>query len=276
MVWVSDDTASAAVKTAIKKIERSNVGDICDTWQGLGMLVGVALEELLTNPENYRDDHMGFCKPAKNNQHSTKWREEGNKFFAFKDDLLSLEQSLECYTKCIAYATASSRELALGYANRSAVLLKLNRPKECLEDIESALIANYPKESRPKLWIRRAEAYEKLAEHNFSAAKFWLNKTPLREAGRSQMVEMLRNYSETRCDDTAEVAEPAIPELKSPNSKYPYVSSAVDLEFLSFSEKKIVATRDIEIGEVLFIEKPYSRLTGDRYFYTYCTHCLNS
>lgn len=64
---------------------------------------------------------------AKDNKDSVKFRENGNKIFVFKKDAKGLEEALEWYTKSVAYAVPKSQELAVSYANRSAVLIKVMR-----------------------------------------------------------------------------------------------------------------------------------------------------
>lgn len=64
---------------------------------------------------------------AKDNKESIKFRENGNKIFVFKKDAKGLEEALEWYTKSVAYAVPKSQDLAVSYANRSAVLIKVTR-----------------------------------------------------------------------------------------------------------------------------------------------------
>lgn len=249
--------------------------------------VSPALEFIATDQElsEIHNDEIAplfcqeFCKQLKSNEESSKLRDLGNKFFCsnYKGNLMNLERlerSLECYSTCIAYATPESKELALGYANRSAVLLSLNRPKECLQDCDRALHHNYPDELKPKLYFRQAQAYSKLAEHSCIIAKYWLEEMEVSEE-RQNMEESLKSYSVAKYKDVADEG-PILPELKSPNEKIPCLSDAVDIVYSDTFGKRLVATRDIDIGEVLVIDKPYTLIPFERFSYFYCSNCLGS
>lgn len=71
--------------------------------------------------------------------------------------------------------------------------------------------------------------------------------------------------------------EDVIPELKSRNEKFPCASDAIDVQYTKKYGRHIVATRDIEIGEILIVEQPYSRfihLEDPSVKYTHCFYCL--
>lgn len=80
-------------------------------------------------------------------------RNEGNKFFKTKDYV----SALECYNRSICLATGGSENLAIGYANRSAVYLNSGFYTFCLDNIKLALENNYPEKLRLKLEQRRKE-----------------------------------------------------------------------------------------------------------------------
>lgn len=215
-----------------------------------------------------------FRRP-KSNKKSSKLREQGNSFFRSSNDLLSLERALECYTKCIAYAKAHSEEIALGYSNRSYVLLRLNRPKECLEDIERALRYNYALMLKAKLYARQGEAYAKLAEQSYIAAKYWLNEVPVRDSDRNELARALKDYSASKYKSTID-QDPEVPVIERPHSKIPYISDAIEIEHFGPFDRKIIATRDIELGEIIVLEEAYSLLQFEKFFYTHCSFCLSS
>lgn len=243
--------------------------------------VSTALNFLIHDGDalQYPGNGGGLGHQSKSNTESMLLREEGNEFFRSNSDILSMEKALECYTKSIAHAEADSEEIALGYANRAAVLLKLNRPKECLEDIERVLHNNnYPEKSKPKLYMRQGDTYLKLVEHSYIAAKYWLEKVPKGDVGRSEQEEILKDYlySESIYKEISN-EQPEVPLIKSPSSQIPYMSDAVEVVYSGPFEQKLVATRDIDIGETLAVEdKPYSQFLLDKYSFVYCSHCMCS
>lgn len=79
------------------------------------------------------------------------YRNLGNKAFYRKGDA----DALKYYTKSVAASPIDSEELALAYANRSAVLFKLKKYNSSLLDINRALEKNYPDFLKQKLYDRK-------------------------------------------------------------------------------------------------------------------------
>ncbi|CAI2727979.1 unnamed protein product [Schistosoma spindalis] len=90
---------------------------------------------------------------VKNNSIAKQKREHGNK--AWRTNNLSL--ALRYYTEAIFFAS-SSEEKALGYGNRSCVLSRIGVHEAVIQDIDLAIKYNFPKDRRPRLFIRRAQS----------------------------------------------------------------------------------------------------------------------
>ncbi|KAF4524027.1 hypothetical protein B566_EDAN013129 [Ephemera danica] len=86
---------------------------------------------------------------------SEKFRKEGNETYQKTE----MKKAHELYTKSISYAPVDSAELALAYANRSAVLRSMKKCRECLMDIERALSHGYPKKKSFKLLLREMQCH---------------------------------------------------------------------------------------------------------------------
>lgn len=80
-------------------------------------------------------------------------REKGNKEFLRKKDLLALQT----YSESVALAPIDSVELALAFANRSAVTQYLKEYKACINDIDRALAGKYPEHLLHKLYERKGK-----------------------------------------------------------------------------------------------------------------------
>lgn len=212
-------------------------------------------------------------KTIKNDQQAVFFREAGNHFFRINDDL-GLKTSLEYYMRSIAYGIPGSKEVALTYANRSAVLLKLKRFNECLEDIATALQANYPKDLKPKLYVRRAECYSKMARDSYIDAKQWLSKVPVNDPKLQSLKGFLKEYPSSKEKERNIDEENVIPELKNPSKKFPCASDAVDVKYSNEFGRHIVATRNIDIGEILIVDKPYFQELDDELYFANCSHCM--
>lgn len=105
--------------------------------------------------------------PPKCSKQSVAFREKGNQEFLQKMDLLAIRT----YSASIAFAPLHSEELALAFANRSAVTYRLKEYKPCIEDIERALTTGkYPQHLFYKLYERKGKC-QKCLGMNTSAKK---------------------------------------------------------------------------------------------------------
>lgn len=214
-------------------------------------------------------------KSKKSNEESLKFREIGNKLFQEKKDSENLDKALTAYMTSIAYALPDSQEMAISYANRSAIFFSVDRSEECLKDIETALSLNYPESLKPKLLFRKGACYAKLANESLMDSKSWLKAVPLNDNSRQTMKKYLRNCPSVKERPVILDESNVIPELKSPSPKYPCASDAVQVRYSKTSGRHVVATRDIEIGEVLIIEKPYA-IVVKKDNYSYCSYCARN
>lgn len=89
---------------------------------------------------------------------STDLRNEGNKAFQKKNDLLALH----LYNRSLSAAPLQSKEYALAIGNRSAVNWSLGFFHACLRDIDLALQNGYPNDLRTKLFERQVKCYLQL------------------------------------------------------------------------------------------------------------------
>lgn len=92
---------------------------------------------------------------GKSTEESIRLRNVGNS--AFKQKKLSA--ALKLYSQSVAVAPNDSAELALAYANRSAVLFMLKSYELCVVDINRAIACNYPDHLKYKLYERKAKCF---------------------------------------------------------------------------------------------------------------------
>lgn len=223
----------------------------------------------------------------KNAKESEKLREQGNKVFVkgiFNN--MTCIDALKLYTKSIAFAPYPSEQLALGYANRSAVLFQLGLYLECIQDIDRGLALNYPDNLRAKLYLRKTECLMILGNHSvedvLEEAQHWLDKMSLNDTSREKLKAKLDTLhdktvqTELHAIDTkAEMLEPPpLPTTQSHNNEVPCASDAVAIKYNKHYGRYIVATRNIDPGEVIAIEKPYSLILMQENVQTHCSNCL--
>lgn len=107
-------------------------------------------------------------KTPKSSTASEKHRTEGNNAFRKKKDKLALEH----YTASIAFAPNKSKELALGFANRSAVKFSSGEYSSCITDIDYALAGEYPDHLKYKLYERKGRCLQQMGMNSSSKESF--------------------------------------------------------------------------------------------------------
>ncbi|XP_044005860.1 SET and MYND domain-containing protein 4-like [Aphidius gifuensis] len=213
---------------------------------------------------------------------SVLYRNEGNKLFTSHN--LSLNKTIEMYTKSIAFAPISSKELSIAYANRSAALFTARLYNACLLDIGRALTLNYEQRLRVKLYARRVKCLIMLKKKSdtevdkaIEEARMWLDKMDMNNPKRSVIEETLTNPEKIVTIETEFVKweeEKYCPNIHDKNQEIIGASSAVELRYSDEFGKHILATRDIKPGEVLALEECYTSVLIPEKFYTNCSYCL--
>ncbi|OXU21510.1 hypothetical protein TSAR_009791 [Trichomalopsis sarcophagae] len=220
----------------------------------------------------------------KNIQKSEELRKQGNKEFQNKKYLTSIKS----YTLSLQYAPWESEDLPLALANRSAALFYMEKYEACIKDIELALEYDYPKSMLYKLYLRAAQCYLKLG--NKSCMEEALRKVheclennsillSSKKESIEKQIDMLLaeaiKIEETTicCDADCKLPDPAFGE----NPDFPNASAALDLKFSVDKGRHVVANRDVQKGEVLFVEKPFAFvLLDNEYSDAVCANCLKS
>ncbi|XP_076629967.1 protein-lysine N-methyltransferase SMYD4-like [Colletes latitarsis] len=227
-----------------------------------------------------------MCHDTKNAKESEKLRECGNKIFlSMPLSSTSCMETLKLYTKSIAYAPHPSEQLALAYANRSAVLIKLHKYEECIRDIDRALALMYPEKLRAKIYVRKIDCFEALnhpsMEFAIDEAQQWLNKMSLDNVNCKNLNDKLasiKRMSKTcntnKQSNTKHRIEPPLPTIKTSSAKFPCASDALTIMYNEQYGRHVVATRKINPNEILVVERPYSLFLNPENMYTHCSNCL--
>lgn len=218
------------------------------------------------------------CK-KKVSEHSVRLREDGNKSFMNSQYYKALQE----YTESILYAVDSSEDLALAYANRSAALFKLNKYEDCIKDIDRAFNLKYPDRLKTKLYKRKGLCLMSLgrpgATYMFSQALLWvdhmtLNKDEQDDAKHDLAMQILTPYPPPNLPEKA--IEYPFEKVLQPNSIIPAASDAIAVKYSERYGRHVVATRKIEPGEVLVIEKPFCKRLTSQNILTNCSYCLRA
>lgn len=271
-------------------------------------------------PEAKRYLDFDLTLTIKSETEAEKLRAEGNNFYQKK----KLGKALELYNRSIMAAPhpkiycrekmalvdgMSEKEsekgykaLALGFSNRSAVLLELEQYGKCINDIDLALKYGYPKEQQSKLAERKAKclmalhrqqdaevllksAMDDLANMNLDDKKKQASNDTLNQLiqqcktseAAEKITEALKNKN-LKPEDRLLFAyeDPPPPNLNESNPNIPCLSSALKLQYDSDKGRFLIADRDINPGELLLVEKAYSSclLLEPSNTSSHCSYCL--
>ena len=195
---------------------------------------------------------------------STKSRKKGNLFYA--QDSHSKDEHIEIfklYCKSILYAPFESEELILAFGNRSALLFHLKKYKESILDIDKALTLSKSSSFKIKLLCRKAECLIKL-EEPFDVLNDVLKSAE--ELFNTIQDDKCKNILRSKINDISEQAKSLSDDNELENNlntaNVNEVENCFTVAFdsieLRFSEKygnHLVATRDFEPGDIIFVEQ---------------------
>jgi len=207
-------------------------------------------------------------------------RAAGNSAFQKKKD----EQALNLYSEAAMASLVTTEEgkkdAALALANRSAVWIKMKKYSECLDDLEAAQLFGYPTNILYKVVDRQAKCLAALgrideARTSYNRVILLLKQSNLdadkQEAWKKEVDAELQKLKTAKVPEESKKEETSL--LTSPNPRIPQFSDAVELVFSPLVGRHGVATRDIEVGEVLMLDTATTvhLLCGTRL--TNCTNC---
>lgn len=184
-----------------------------------------------TNDESMNELVKTTDAPAKNDWLSSEYRKKGN------DEKIkgNWYRAMRYYNDSLRYAKTDSQNISLAYANRSLCFLKLEMYDKCIADVELAIEANYPVETRSKLNERRAYCLE-------------------------------------RINTTIQISAPQL-DFEA-NENYAGISDVLDVKYSRKYGRYIVAKCDIPVGKTVFAEESFGPVqVGDYAQCIICSHC---
>lgn len=230
-----------------------------------------------------------------------KFRNEGNRLYKEK----KLEKALLAYNYSILAAphppmidgafAATGEEyevLALGYANRSALLYETGQHEAALADIERAITFGYPGNRRHRLHERQAKCLLALgrtqeARKGLEEAINLLTALSLEDKEASTTKNSFMKLL-TKCETKEDQEETtgdyqrlfftgpaAPPSVTSPQVKNACLSDALRIAYTPARGRHLVAEREIQPGEVLIVEDALTAVVKlDGTLRTHCSNCL--
>jgi len=228
--------------------------------------------------------------PEKNQYESKAKKDYGNKAYQKGNDLDALYLYTQAIITCPVGDDGKSRELSISLANRSAVLFSLKAYDMALDDIRMALEVGYPDDLAYKLYDRRAkilvvfrqmadaeEAYRTSLKYLEKAKKLSAEKKKTFEKEVQQAISMFQKApAQLRKNDPGVTIRPpaAIPSIPVPNKLFPAMSDAVVFKYEEGRGRYAIASRNIDVGEIISVEKAIVSHMLPEYMGKNCTHCF--
>lgn len=196
--------------------------------------------DLIQNILLMRGDKEKFLIPnqPKDNKKSEKFRLAGNKFYSQKKWF----NALECYNKCICFATKGSEEMAIGYANRSAIYIELKRYKLCLENILLAKEQGIPDRLITKLNQREVDCKNSMESGN--------ENPDIYQVGKEEPI----------------LSRQAHPQV-------PFIVDCLEMKTNELQGRHIITNDDLKPGEIVAIEDAFVCGLYENFNYRRCTYC---
>lgn len=193
-------------------------------------------EDLLLKFEHLQEFKLKLVmQNSKSNEKSIVFRKEGNEHFSLKSR--NYFRALQLYNKSICFSLCDSENIAIGYANRSAVLFELKKYQQCLENIWMAREANFP---------------DRL-----------VHKLDKRENDCKKLLESQKPEIEPYDFPLSFESHPVVP----------YVSSCLGLDSTKEEGRFVYTKVDLKPGNVVAIEKPYCVTLLPAMRYNRCSFC---
>ncbi|XP_044001688.1 SET and MYND domain-containing protein 4-like [Aphidius gifuensis] len=183
--------------------------------------------------------------------------------------------ALQHYSQAIIYIIPNTEMSSYLYHWRSIILYELGMFESCLEDLERVSLIHLPSAHKPDYHLRKAVCHRTITSKLLAKVIDQPNK--LDESFQKQlqqMVESTRKFGDVPIDRGYEVCyNPTIPILKNKNPLVPGLSDAVELNFTEDLGRHIIATRDIQPGEIIGVCKPYATVLFIEERLKHCWHC---
>jgi len=268
-----------------KAVDQKKFESLRTNKEKLAFVFKTALDD-----EDIIDSFKGYFKAMDLEQNtdleeSAKKRNAGNQAFQKKKD----QEAIQLYTEAafggIPETEDGKKDCALALANRSAVWVKMNKFNECLEDIEAAVYFDYPQNMLYKLIERQAKCLAALgrteeAARSYNRAILLLKQSKLEPEKQTAFKKDIdAALAKLKTDpvkpkETYNAGDEPTSLLKTVNKRIPQFSDAVTLSYNWEVGRYGVATRDIEVGEVVMQDTSLISFLGCRFRKTNCTNCL--
>ncbi|XP_001600173.2 SET and MYND domain-containing protein 4-like [Nasonia vitripennis] len=193
------------------------------------------------------------------------------------------ENILQLYSLSAMRLPPGSEDLATVYANRSAVMIHLWMYEDCIKEIDRAMNITKNDLLKIKLFCRKARCLHALGlegkEDVMSKAEALFNNVKNGPSGKT-FADLMRRTKLSldvpiRHKNLSVRNDKKSARVEDLHKKHIINDfSLVDVQYNEKYGRHLVAKRDINPGEIIFIEEPYMHCLDLVRGYTYCFHCL--
>ncbi|XP_026323810.1 SET and MYND domain-containing protein 4 [Hyposmocoma kahamanoa] len=277
------------VNSSIDDVTRNNFANLESNSKRVSYLCSLPViknYDLSPDLEKYKAN--GSFPVVKDFEKAKKLKDEGNKAVQKGD----WAKAMQLYSQSMIYMPKKeTEELSIVLANRSAALNHLEQYEDTLDDIKRCLSLGYPRHLRYKVYERKARSLLVLKRNKEAITAFQDTISALDEATKLDkekrtklrtdaklMIEILNKglvLAGNPKDPESTKKIPPKPKLPGKhNSQYPAASEAIQIDQDEIRGRFATATRDIEAGEILLIERPHSGVLLGEYTKTHCQNCF--
>jgi len=222
---------------------------------------------------------------------SRQLRDAGNTGFSSQDD----DTALKCYNDALLAAPADpwdeqGEDMALAFANRSALYFRQKKFQSSLSDTRLALKCGYPKHLKYKVLQRQAKCLYELghfkdAKHSYRDAISFMNFCKLNKDQKQNVLNDIQSsMDEIQIhDDTVEDKDckkfvresdtESGPNF-SRNPKFPSLSKGLTVKYDSDRGRHVIATENIKCGSYLACEDPIVNYLWSENMLSHCSNCF--
>lgn len=172
------------------------------------------------------------------------YRNRGNEFFQKSEDF----KAWQYYNLALLHAPLKSDQYPLALANRSAVFFSMEKFNECIKDIQTIFSMKYPGRLKEKLLKRQSLCEEALSSLD-------LNPDIPKSYDRKKKEYVTMQHAN--------------------DPRYPCASSKLKVVNNDEMGRHVIAKEDINVGEVLVQEEPYTVLLQKSQYLFSCSYCLS-
>ncbi|CAF4836224.1 unnamed protein product [Pieris macdunnoughi] len=277
------------VNSSLDDVTRKNFANLETNSKRIAYLSGLPLMKSYDlTPEVEKCKSGGEFPVNKRLEKARLFKDEGNREVQRGDWV----KAMQLYSlSMIHMPKKETEELAIVLANRSAALNHLEQYEESLADIRRCLALGYPRHLRYKVYERRARCLLVLKRNQDAVKAFQDTISSLDEAKNlnQEKKQKLRTDAKLMLEvlnkglvlagnpKDPKPINKIVPKPKLPgkhNVNYPAASEAIQIDHDETKGRYASASRDIQVGETLLIEKPHSGVLLAEYAATHCQNCF--